>query len=146
MSSFGERLQYLRSTHELSQAELADTLEISKSAISMYENNRREPDFLTLGKLADYFQVDMNFLLGHTSTNVKLPVSSSNTDPQVLVDFLLTHPEHTMLLESIVHVDTRDIPLLRQLLNRFRQSESVPLPHDASPSDDAAYDSPPYRK
>nr|MBQ8252936.1 helix-turn-helix transcriptional regulator [Lachnospiraceae bacterium] len=146
MSSFGERLQYLRTTHELAQSELADILQISKSTISMYENNKREPDFLTLGKIADFFRVDMNFLLGHISTNTCLSASSLSEDSQVLVDFLLTHPEHTMLLESLIHVDTRDIPLLRQLLNRFRQSESALPPHDASPFDGAVSDSPPYQK
>ncbi len=36
---------------------------ISKSAISMYENGNREPDFETLEAIADFFNVDINLLI-----------------------------------------------------------------------------------
>lgn len=64
MASFKEMLKYLRVRDNLSQAELADKLGVSKSTISMYEVGKREPDFETLEAIADFFNVDMNFLLG----------------------------------------------------------------------------------
>ena len=64
MASFKEMLKYLRVRDNLSQAELADKLGVAKSTISMYEVGKREPDFETLEAIADYFNVDMNFLLG----------------------------------------------------------------------------------
>ncbi len=57
-------LKYLRVRDNLSQAELADKLGVAKSTISMYEVGKREPDFETLEAIADFFNVDMNFLLG----------------------------------------------------------------------------------
>ena len=64
MASFKEMLTYLRVRANLSQAELADKLGVAKSTISMYEVGKREPDFETLEAIADFFNVDMNFLLG----------------------------------------------------------------------------------
>lgn len=62
---FGQTLAYLRSRSKLTQQELADALGFkSKSTVSMYENGTREPDFETLEIIADYFNVDMNFLIG----------------------------------------------------------------------------------
>ena len=64
MASFKEMLKYLRVRDNLSQAELADKLGVAKSTIRMYEVGKREPDFETLEAIADFFNVDMNFLLG----------------------------------------------------------------------------------
>jgi len=66
MGKFAEILKYLRLRENLTQPELADKLKISKSAVSMYENGNREPDFELLETIADFFNVDMNFLLGKT--------------------------------------------------------------------------------
>ena len=64
MSDFAARFKSLRIRDGLTQDELAKKLKISKSAISMYENGNREPDFETLELIADFFNVDMNYLLG----------------------------------------------------------------------------------
>ena len=66
MAKFATILKTLRTEHSLSQSALAERLGISKSAVSMYEHGRREPDFQLLGKIADFFQVDIDALLGHS--------------------------------------------------------------------------------
>jgi len=66
--NFSNVLKKLRLQDNLTQAELADKLKISKSSVSMYENGAREPDFETLELIADFFNVDMNYLLGHPTT------------------------------------------------------------------------------
>lgn len=68
MATFKDMLKYLRSRENLSQAELASVLGVAKSTISMYEVGKREPDFETLEAIADYFNVDMNFLLGKSGS------------------------------------------------------------------------------
>ena len=64
MATFKDMLKFLRTRDNLSQSELADKLGVAKSTISMYEVGKREPDFETLEAIADFFNVDMNFLLG----------------------------------------------------------------------------------
>ena len=58
------RLKELRDEHGLTQAELGKLLNISPSAIGMYEQGRREPSIEALIKIADYFRVTTDYLLG----------------------------------------------------------------------------------
>lgn len=59
MTYIGSRLKYLRKLDKITQQQLADSIGVAKSTISMYENGQREPDFETLEALADHFNVDM---------------------------------------------------------------------------------------
>lgn len=74
---FSETLKELRKREELTQEELANKLEISKSAISMYENGNRTPDFETLEMFADFFNVNLSYLIGE---NEKLLSPKISTD------------------------------------------------------------------
>lgn len=67
MATFGDRLKTLRSRKELSQMQLSKQIGISKSSINMYERGEREPKFETLEVIADYFNVDLDYLLGKTN-------------------------------------------------------------------------------
>lgn len=64
MAKFEERLKALRLSKDLSQMDLAKQLKISKSSINMYERGEREPGLETLEAMADYFNVDLDYLLG----------------------------------------------------------------------------------
>ncbi|WP_050636144.1 helix-turn-helix domain-containing protein [Candidatus Stoquefichus sp. SB1] len=64
MGVFGERLKQLRTSMNLSQQELSDELKIGRSTLANYEQGKREPNFETLEIIADYFNVDMNYLTG----------------------------------------------------------------------------------
>lgn len=66
MGNFKNIFKQLRLSVNLTQAEMAQRLGISKSTISMYENGNREPDFETLEKIADFFQIDVDYLLGRS--------------------------------------------------------------------------------
>jgi transcriptional regulator with XRE-family HTH domain len=62
----GERLKILRENKELLQKDVALAIGVSDRTIGMYEQERREPDLETLNKLADYFNVTSDYLLGRT--------------------------------------------------------------------------------
>lgn len=66
MRKFNEVLIELRNDKGMSQRDLAEALELSYGAIGNYENGSRIPRMDTLDLIADYFNVDMNFLLGKT--------------------------------------------------------------------------------
>lgn len=63
--SVGNRISELRNKRNLTQDGLANRVGISRAALSHYEKDRREPDYDTLVKLADFFDVTTDFLLGH---------------------------------------------------------------------------------
>lgn len=64
MPMFGDRLKSLRNRKGLSQAEFAKQIGVSKSSVNMYERGEREPNFETLEAIADYFNVDLDYLMG----------------------------------------------------------------------------------
>ncbi len=64
--NFGERLRFLRNELDYSLRKMADELDISFSALGKYERNEHQPDFETLEKIADYFDVSIDWLLGRT--------------------------------------------------------------------------------
>lgn len=59
----GARIAALRRRSGLSQAELAQLLQCSASAVGMYEQGRREPASDTLVRLAEVFGVSTDYLL-----------------------------------------------------------------------------------
>jgi len=59
----GERIAALRRIRGISQAELARRLDISASAMGMYEQGRREPSVQTIIALARELEVSTDFLL-----------------------------------------------------------------------------------
>ena len=61
---FSERLRELRKSKDLSQSELAKKLNVSKSTISMLEVGSRKPSWELMEQIADYFNVDLDYLLG----------------------------------------------------------------------------------
>ena len=60
------RLKELRRKRKISQLKLAMDLNINQNRISRYENGEREADYATLIKIADYFDVTLDYLLGRT--------------------------------------------------------------------------------
>ena len=69
MSEFKDMLKYFRMRESLSQSELAEKLGVSASTISMYEVGKREPDFETEERIADFFNTDLNTLRGRDTEN-----------------------------------------------------------------------------
>ena len=65
---FAIRLKLLREERNLSQADLADKLGVSRGSISFYENCDRTPDIEFLVKASDFFDVSFNYLLGKSES------------------------------------------------------------------------------
>ena len=68
MSHFSERLKSLRQQSSITQAKLADDLNVTKSLISMYESGQRLPSFEMLEAIADYFNVPLSSLVDNASS------------------------------------------------------------------------------
>jgi transcriptional regulator with XRE-family HTH domain len=67
MTKYGDRIALLREKSKLTQEELANKLGISRAALSHYETSRREPDYDTTSKIASFFRVSVDYLLGRTN-------------------------------------------------------------------------------
>ena len=102
---FSINLKRLRELARLSQEELGARTGISKSAISMYENGKRFPDEETLALFADFFNVDMNMLLGSQTG------STYYLDPEtaLLAQELKNRPEFRVMFDSTKDLDPESI-------------------------------------
>ncbi|WP_312702387.1 helix-turn-helix transcriptional regulator [Sedimentibacter sp.] len=65
-SKISERIRYLRLKNNLTAKDLSIILGTSESAISLYENGKRKPSIELILKMADYFSVSTDFILGAT--------------------------------------------------------------------------------
>lgn len=64
MTSFGERLNYLRKENKLKAEELADIVGVKRRIIFLYEKNESKPSYDVLIALANYFNVSLDYLVG----------------------------------------------------------------------------------
>lgn len=63
-----ERLIKLRKENKKTQQQIADYLGITRPAYTAYERGNRQPDYEILQKLADFYDVTVDYLLGRTDT------------------------------------------------------------------------------
>lgn len=63
------RLSELRKAYKLSQTELGKIIGVAQNTLSNWENGNREIDRESLFKLAEYFDVTTDFILGRDSEN-----------------------------------------------------------------------------
>ena len=79
----GDILKYLRKQHNLTQQEVAQALSIARSTYTSYENNTRSPDYDSLLKLADFFSVTTDFILGRTNLYQKTSPAKTPQDKEL---------------------------------------------------------------
>lgn len=61
---FGNKLQELRKEIGLTQRELGEKLGFSNQTVSFWESGKREPDLNAMRKIAQFFDVSADYLLG----------------------------------------------------------------------------------
>ncbi len=74
MNTFGTRLKDLRKERDLTQENIAGYLGMSRSTIQGYEGENKEPSYGMLCRIADYFGVSTDYLLGRSDEHRKPPV------------------------------------------------------------------------
>lgn len=122
MGSFQNIFKELRIASGMTQTETAEKLGISRSTIGMYEIGAREPDFETLEKIADFFHVNMDYLLGRTKA---APANGEaryylNDDARDMAQFLFENPEYKVLFDASRKVKKEDIDFVKQMIDRVR--------------------------
>ena len=83
-----KNLRELRLEKGVSQQQLADALETTQQSINKYENHKIEPDIYMLGRMADYFETSVDYLVGHTEIRHKIePVCEEalNEEEQTMI-------------------------------------------------------------
>lgn len=102
--NMGERLRELRLRRKISQEEVAKHIGITRSAYSHYEINNRQPVYDTLIKLAAFFDVSLDYIIGGA--------------------------QHTAPSDHSVAPDTREMLSLFQHMNQEQRKKSLSLMSD----------------
>lgn len=66
MSKFSNRLRFIRNQNKKTQKNISDFLQITDRSYQNYEYGLREPNIETLIKLADFFDVSLDYLVGRS--------------------------------------------------------------------------------
>lgn len=66
-TNFSDRLKELRTSKGLTMEQLAKEIDSTKGTISNFENKNKKPSLDMLIKLADYFEVSIDYLVGRTN-------------------------------------------------------------------------------
>ncbi|MBD5384253.1 MAG: helix-turn-helix transcriptional regulator [Ruminococcaceae bacterium] len=74
--TFGERLRYLLERRDIQQKEIAHQLNITASTFNGYVNDYRLPNLLLIVRMAEFFGVTTDYLLGCESTPESIPLSN----------------------------------------------------------------------
>lgn len=72
MNTLGKKIREMRKNTHVTQKELAKKLKLAESTISMYERGERQPDYETLQKLANFFEVSTDYLLGRSNSTLQV--------------------------------------------------------------------------
>ena len=79
--SIGERITELRKEQNISQGQLASALELSRQAVSKWENDQSVPDALNMIRLAEILDTDIEYLTtGRRSFGMRPPVVIKTTE------------------------------------------------------------------
>ncbi len=125
MGDFQNVFKKLRLSLGYTQAELADALGISRSRIGMYETGAREPDFETLEILADFFNVDTDYLLGRTNKTTFIPNEKYylNEDTAKAAQEIFENKELRMLFDAARDADAEDLRALHNMALALKRKE-----------------------
>ena len=77
---FDERLKSLRKKCGYTQVSLAETLGVSKGTVAMWETGKRTPDFETLIRLSDLFDVRTDYILGKSNDSSSAQLSDDDIE------------------------------------------------------------------
>lgn len=116
MGEFAKIFKQLRTSRDMTQEDMSKALGISRSAISMYEAGKREPDFETLEIIADYFNLDIDYLMGRTDK------STYYIDPETarMAQELLNSPGQRTLLDATRDLAPDNMQILIQMAKALR--------------------------
>ena len=93
----GKRLKKLRIGKDMTQQQLADYLHVSPGSIGMWEHDRREPDIDMLVKLADFYQVTLDYLVGR-----EIKITTDDTRKIVLNNIADTLEQLSEQIKNII--------------------------------------------
>ncbi len=141
------RIKEIRKSKKITAKQLADVVNVAESTMSLYENGKREPDFTTFIKIAEFLEVSTDYLLGITdqkeSPNDKGELSEHETallnayrnhlEMQPAVDKLLGiyNEEYVQLYTAASSKDNRPDEFINMHKEKWEKIKNTPDTDDS---------------
>ncbi|WP_129721391.1 helix-turn-helix domain-containing protein [Xylanivirga thermophila] len=107
---FGQRLKLLRNIKKTTQEELANFLGVGRPTIAGYETKGTQPSFEILEKIADFFDVSIDYLLGRSDIPKPYILDNDAASYKIFVEINNLSPESQKELEKLIELyKLRDI-------------------------------------
>lgn len=114
----GEKIRYLRTKNNITSKQLSKILDISESSISLYENGKRTPNIELIIRIADFFKVSTDFLLGVTDNPQKISQNDSEADfSEILENIIAFLSSQNYIVFDGKDVEGKMILVLKKNLN-----------------------------
>lgn len=122
-----DRLKQLRTENNVLQKEIAEKLKITTSAYGFYEQGKRTPDADTLNKIAELYNVSIDYLLGRTNIRDSADkiTKSLNDDPE-LSEFwnaLKDRDDLKLLFKQTKEMSPNDIKKIIRIIKAIEDEE-----------------------
>ena len=104
-----QRLRELREKREITQAAVASYLKVDRTTYVKYETGQSNPDDSTKIKLAHFFGVTTDYLLGNDETLQTNTPSQKNIELEEYLEILRTRPEMRMLFSLTKGATKEDV-------------------------------------
>ena len=119
MNAIGRRLRVLRQQKKLSQKEFGKVFDLAESTIGMYERDERKPDYDTLSKIADYYGVSVDFLLGRTDNKERQIKLTSDEEFEAFAN----DPELERWYKELPNSKEDDLQALKQMWEIIKKNK-----------------------
>lgn len=113
---FNKRLRILRKKQKISQKDFAKILGVSNVVLSRYENGERKPDYDILIKIAEYFDVSVDYLLG--KSDIK------NMEHKDDFETFINDPELETWYRELPESDEEELRQMKEIWEIIKKRES----------------------
>jgi len=124
MEKFGDRLKTLRIENGLTQEEFGRIFGVSKYSVSLYENNKNLPSDDVKKKIAQHFNISIDWLMG--ISNARVPeISQSDKDDSEIIEVcrqLQNSNEGRALIKQIKGMSSAEIKKINRIVEVIKEA------------------------
>ena len=112
----------LRDLRGVKDADVVRATGITKSTFSDWKSGRSEPKKEKLQKIADFFDVSLDYLMTGEDSNPDTPYYL-NDDAKEMAQFMFDNPEYKVLFDASRKVKKEDIQFVKEMIDRLSNKE-----------------------
>lgn len=112
-----KKIKELRNEHNITMKKLGEIVGVSESAISQYENGKRQPDIETLKVFADFFNVSIDYLLGKSDLRNPLDIPEHIEGIADLVLRMRSDDEFSDIINKINELSPEQLKAISTILS-----------------------------